>query len=200
MFVVENKLISDDVAEAAFACNLAACHGACCVQGDSGAPLEAEERATLERALPAVYHDLRPEAQTVLDERGVWEPTDHDAYAVPCTDDGACVFVVYDGPVAKCALQNAYYAGRSDFEKPISCHLYPIRIETYGTYTVLNYEQIDLCAPARVMGRNHGIRLEDYLERPLTRKYGAAWYAQFKAACADRREALVERYGPPQTG
>ncbi len=190
MFVVDDKLVSDAVADAAFACNLGACHGACCVQGDSGAPLEPEERAELERILPRVRKYLRPEALAVIDAQGVWEETDPGEYAIPCIDDAACVFVIYEGPVAKCAIQQAYADGRIDFPKPVSCHLYPIRVEHYGGHEVLNYEQIDICAPGRAFGRRRQIWLEDYLREPLIRKYGAAWYEAFRTACIERRAAL----------
>lgn len=190
MFAVDDILIADEVATAPFMCNLGVCHGACCVQGDSGAPLEPEERAMLERILPRVRKYLRPEALAVLEARGPWEESGPGMYAVPCVDDAECVFVTYEGPVAKCAIQKAYHAGRIDFEKPISCHLFPLRREDYGASEVLNYEQIEICRPARKLGRRHGVRLEDFLETPLTRLYGAAWYEQFKDACAQRRAAL----------
>ena len=133
--------------------------------------------------------ELRPEARAAIAERGAWEETE-DGYATTCVDDGACVFVTYDGPVAKCALQHAYRAGRIDFEKPVSCHLYPLRVSRYGAFEVLNYEQIELCAPARVHGDESGVHLADFLQVPLVRKYGDAWYDAFRTACTERRTEL----------
>lgn len=192
MFVVDDILISDAVLGAHFACNLGACHGACCVQGDSGAPLEPEERAVLEAALPRVRSYLRPEALRVIEDEGVWEasPGKHDDYATTCVAGAECVFVTYEGPVAKCALQKAHLAGRIDFVKPISCHLYPLRIEQVGGHTVINYEQIDLCAPARRHGQRHGTLLVDLLQAPLERRFGAAWYEKFRRACDERLRVL----------
>ena len=190
MFAVDDILISDAVLDAPFACNLGACRGACCVQGEGGAPLEPGERAALEAALPAVRGQLRPEALAVIDADGVWEEDGSGGYATTCVDGAECVFVTYDGPVAKCALQKAYQAGRLDFPKPVSCHLYPLRVERVGTVRVINYEQIDVCAPARRHGRRRGIQLIDLLREPLQRAFGAAWYARFREVCEARRRVL----------
>ena len=196
MFEVGKILITDELLDAPFACNLGACHGGCCVQGDAGAPLEGEERKRLEEALPRVAKDLRPEALDVITQRGVWEETAPGQYATTCVDDAECVFVIYEGPVAKCALQKAHQEGRVDFPKPISCHLYPIRIETYGAQEVLNYEQLPLCDPARKRGCRADVQLADFLCEPLTRKYGPSWYATFRQTLQARREALGHSAAP----
>ena len=190
MFVVGDALISDALLDAPFACNLGACLGACCVQGESGAPLEPEERAALEAIVPRVRKYLRPEALAVIDRDGVWEETDSGGYAIPCVADAECVFVTYDGPIAKCAIQKAHLAGRVDFPKPISCHLFPVIVETMGEYQVLNYEQVSLCDPARRHGRRHEIQLVDVLREALTRKFGEAWYAAFREAYEERMAVL----------
>lgn len=190
MFAVDNILVSDDFLEARFACNLGACLGACCVQGDSGAPVEADERQRLEEVLPIVRKDLRPEALEVIEEKGVWEEVAPKKYATTCVGSAECVFVTYDGPVAKCAIQKAFQEGKTDFEKPISCHLYPIRISDHGEMEALNYEQIGICRPGRRNGARNGILLVDFLEEPLTRKYGPDWYARFRKTIDERREIL----------
>jgi hypothetical protein len=190
MFVVDDILISDEVLDAPFACNLGSCLGACCVQGDSGAPLEPSERAELERILPRVRKYLRPEALAVIDAEGVWEETAPGQYATTCIDDAECVFVTFEGSVAKCGIQRAFRDGRIDFEKPISCHLYPIRINRYGDREVINYEQISICDPGRKFGVRKNIQLADFLKEPLTRKYGEAWYEKFRVAVERRRTAL----------
>lgn len=186
MFAVDDILISDAVLDAPFTCNLGACHGACCVVGAGGAPLEPEERQILEAALPVVQRELRPEALATIAEKGVWVEESAGEYATTCVGNDECVFVIYDGPVAKCALQKAYYQGRLDFEKPVSCHLFPIRIEQVGETTVLNYEQIDLCRPGVNHGQRLGVQLADFLEHPLTRRFGEDWYHRFRKACHDR--------------
>ena len=200
MFAVDHVLVSDAVLDAPFACHLGACHGACCVHGDSGAPLEPEERAVLERVLPVVEGDLRPEAREAIRRAGVWEEVSPGDYATTCVDDRECVFVVYDGPVAKCAIQQAYHAGRVDFEKPISCHLFPLRVERHGegdeAVEVLNYERSALCRPAVRHGRRTGVQLAAFLEKPLTRRYGPRWYQKFREAVAARRLALADAPAP----
>jgi Fe-S-cluster containining protein len=190
MFVVGDALISDTLLDAPFACNLGACLGACCVHGESGAPLEPEERAVLEAVVPRVRKYLRREALAVIAERGVWEEAEPGAYATTCVDDAECVFVTYDGPVAKCAIHTAHLAGRVDYPKPISCHLFPLRVEPMGDFQVINYEQVSLCDSARRHGRRHRILLVDTLGEALTRTFGVVWYAAFQEAYEERLQAL----------
>lgn len=190
MFAVDHILVSDELLDAPFACNLGACLGGCCVQGDAGAPLEPEERAELERVFPKVKKYLRPEALRVIEEEGLWEETQPGRYATTCVGKAECVFVTYEGPIAKCAIQKAYFEGRVDFPKPVSCHLYPIRIQHFGDFDTLNYEQIPLCNPARKQGCRSGMQVVDYLREPLVRKYGKAWYEKFRETVGARREAL----------
>ncbi len=190
MFVVGDALISDDVLDAPFACNLGACHGACCVQGDSGAPLEPDERAVLEALVPRVRKYMRPEALKVVKREGIWEEVDPGEYATMCVGSAECVFVTYEGPVAKCAIQKAYQAGRIDFPKPLSCHLFPLRIEQIGEYEVINYKQITMCDSARTFGRRRGVELIDALQEALVRKFGASWFDAFREACKERLQVL----------
>lgn len=195
VLLVDNILISDDLVDARFSCNLGACHGACCVQGTSGAPLEAHEVHEIDRALEAVRNDLRPEAIAVIDAKGPWEVLPGGGAATTCVGRAECVFVVYEGPVAKCAIQQAYLENRHDWVKPVSCHLYPIRVQELGDMELLNYERMDMCVSGVAKGRRDGMYLTDYLEFPLTRKYGADWVARFREACAERREATAEGPG-----
>lgn len=194
MFTVDHVLISDAVLDAPFACNLGRCLGACCVHGDRGAPLEPEEREALEQALPVVKDRLMPEALKVIEREGVWTSEEKGHYGTTTVGGRECVFVRYEGKVAKCSLQEAFNEGRITFEKPISCHLYPVRVEQHGSgedlIEVLNYEQIDLCKPAITHGNQTSTQLVDFLQAPLTRKYGPAWYRRFKSAVKERRGVL----------
>ena len=189
MFAVDEILVSDHVVDAPFACNPGACLGACCVQGDAGAPLEESELEDIQRILPRVRKYLRPEALEVIESQGPWERRKQGGYATSCVDGAECVFVTYEGNVARCAIQRAYQEGRIDFPKPISCHLYPIRIERYGDFEALNYEEIPLCDSGRSYGRRVGVQLVDMLREPLTRKYGAVWFEALKRTCDERRAA-----------
>lgn len=187
MFAVDHILVSESVLQASFACQLQVCQGACCVQGESGAPLEPGERFVLEALVPALRPALRPEAQRLIDERGPWEKVGADRYAVRCTADGACVFAVYDpAGIVRCAIQQAYVQGHIDFPKPISCHLYPLRVERRHGLEILHYEKIPLCDAARAHGTRCGIALIDFLEAPLVRRYGRAWYDRLRTLWMER--------------
>ena len=191
MFAVDHVLVSDALLDAPFCCALSACKGSCCVEGDRGAPLLPEERAELERALPIVGPRLRKEAHDVIGKEGVWEGDAREGYATTTVEGRECVFVVYRKGVAVCALQEAHLQGKLAFEKPVSCHLYPVRVEAYGEgesrVEVLNYESIEMCRPALPHGRRLGVQLAEFLERPLERRYGAEWVARFRETLAQRR-------------
>ena len=212
MFAVDHVLVSDALLDAPFCCALSACAGACCVEGDRGAPLAPEERAELERALPIVGPSLPPEAHEVIGREGVWEGNAREGYATTTIGGGACVFVAHrenptgGRPIAVCAIQEAHAQGKLEWEKPLSCHLYPIRVEAYGEgesrVEVLNYERIGLCEPAVPHGRGLGLQLADFLAKPLARRYGAAWVEAFMAALQARREELGigPQAGPQASG
>jgi hypothetical protein len=202
MFAVDHVLVSDDLLDAPFACDLAACRGGCCVQGEAGAPLEPDERAAIEAVYPVVEAMLTPEARRVVAHEGVWEETAPGHYNTACVPagrhgSGACVFATFERGIALCSIEKAQRAGRTDVQKPLSCALYPLRIQTYGdpgtpeTLDVVNYERIALCDPARACGARTGTALADFLEGPLTRRYGSAWFTRFRAAVRERRDALL---------
>ena len=161
------------------------------------APLEPHEREELEVVLPQVRQSLRTEALAVIEKEGVWEKTEDGRYATTCVDGAECVFVIYEGPVAKCAIQQAYRKGTVAFPKPISCHLYPVRIESVGDFDTINYEQIDLCRPAIALGKKENTQLVEFLKAPLVRKYGEVGYEQFRAAYEERRKALGHQPDQP---
>ena len=191
MFAVDHVLVSDALLDAPFACHLGSCLGACCVHGDRGAPLEPEERAELDAVLPVVRERLRPEALAQIDAHGTWEGDEAEGYGTQTVKGRECVFVTFERGVAICAIQKAFREGKVAWEKPLSCHLYPLRVETYGegpdAIEVLNYEQIELCRPAVRHGGRTGVQLGDFVAAPLARRYGDAWAEKFRAALAQRR-------------
>jgi len=191
MFAVDDVLVTDELLDAHFSCALGACLGGCCVQGDSGAPITTEERSELESILPSVRPYLRQEALDVIEKYGVWEEVEENKFATTCVDNAECVFVTYEGPVAKCAIEKAFFEGRISFRKPISCHLFPIIVEQFGDVEALNYEQIPLCIPAVNHGCKKNIQLIDFLREPLERKFGKAWYLKFKQAYEEHRQKSV---------
>ena len=189
MFAVDHVLVSERITDATFSCALNACKGACCVVGEAGAPLLAEECEILEDIHVVVAPRLDDEARDILEQQGPWERDEESGYAVPCRPDGACVFSVRQSGITLCALQQAYHAGEIDFPKPVSCHLYPIRVKRVGPYEMLQYEQIDLCAPGREQGARDMRFLAQYLQEPLERRFGRAWYERFVSMIEARRSA-----------
>ena len=165
MIIVQNTIVSDDIADCRFLCDLACCKGACCVEGDSGAPLLESELAELERVLPDVLPLLTPEGRASVEAQGVAVRDKDGDLGTPLVDGGACAYITYgnDG-TAYCALQQLY--------KPVSCHLYPIRVEDYGEFTAVNYHQWDICRCAK----GHGNPLYITLKEPLIRRFGSEWY------------------------
>ncbi len=176
MIVVGDTLLSEDLFEAHFACDLAACAGACCVQGDVGAPLRPEERERLEALLPVVSTYLSPEGLAVIHRDGVCAPYDGRAVA-PVRAGGACVYAVFDtAGVASCGLERAYRAGVTDWPKPISCHLYPVRELALPDATALNVETWQICDPARRCGAATRTTVLEFCRDALVRRFGEAWY------------------------
>lgn len=167
MIVVKNSIVSDDIADCRFHCDCQQCHGGCCVEGDSGAPLLENEVAELERVLPSVLPLLTPEGRTAVETQGVAVRDADGDLGTPLIDDGACAYTIYaDDGTALCALQHLY--------KPVSCHLYPIRVEDYGEFTAVNYHRWDICRHAAGQGEP----LYIYLKEPLIRRFGKEWYEE----------------------
>lgn len=179
MIQVENVILSEDLFEAYFVCDLAACKGACCVEGDAGAPLEASEIDEIEANLANIKSFLPPKGVKTIEEMGIYEK-DTDGDLVTTLNDGKeCAFTVFreDG-IALCGIEAAYRAGKSSIKKPISCHLYPIRVAKLHDYDALNYHKWPICAPACSCGSKLKVKVYQFAKEPLIKKYGAAWYEQ----------------------
>lgn len=177
MIQIANTLLSDDIFEAQFICDLCKCKGQCCVDGESGAPLTREEHDQIEVILPVIWDDLSPKAQQLISEQGI-SYNDTDGELVTSIVNGEeCVFTYYDeNGICKCAIDTAYREGRIAVQKPISCHLYPIRLTDYANYTAVNYHQWSICRPAVKLGRKEGVPLYRFLREPLIRRFGEEWY------------------------
>lgn len=175
---IDNILVSSDIITEQFCCDLDACKGICCVEGDAGAPVTLEEIGGIEDALDTVWGDMSAQAQAVVDKQGV-AYTDRDGDLVTSIVGGKdCVFTCYEGDCCLCALERAYRAGKTSFIKPISCALYPIREKRFANDTVaLNYNRWDVCKDAVKKGRELGLPVYKFLEGPLTRRFGKEWYA-----------------------
>lgn len=183
MIEIEDKIVSLDVFDTLFACDYAVCQGACCIEGDSGAPLEAGEADELRRYLEVVRPLLSPRALEVIEAQGVSYIDEEGDEVTSIVDGKDCVFTTYDGSGGcQCAFERVYYEGKTDFIKPISCQLYPIRLSRYRDFTAVNYHKWSLCKCALKRGRREGIPLYRFLEAPLKRAFGEAWYGQLEAA------------------
>lgn len=191
MLQIGNALVSLDLIEKFFCCDLDKCLGECCIEGDAGAPITRREYDKLKEILPTVWDDLLPSAKKVIEESGVGY-VDEDGDLVTSIVDGKnCVFTCYgNNGMCYCAIEKAYREGKIDFYKPISCHLYPARLTEYPEFTAINYHRWKICKAAEVMGRTKGLRLYQFLKSPLIRRFGQEWYDELCEAC----EAYIDQY------
>ncbi len=179
MIQIEDTIVSMDVVEEMFLCDLSVCKGICCVEGESGAPLEEEELPLLREVLPHVWDDLSPEAQKVIEKQGVAYLDEDNEFVTSIVDGKDCVFTCYDEDgICKCAIEKAYREGKVSFYKPISCHLYPIRVAKYREFRAVNYHRWSVCQAAVKLGKLNGLRAYQFLKEPLIRKFGEEWYKQ----------------------
>ncbi|MEA5127033.1 MAG: DUF3109 family protein [Proteiniphilum sp.] len=177
MIQIQDTLLSDEIFEEQFICDLCKCKGECCVEGESGAPITKEEFQDIESILPKIWNDLSPKAQDVINKQGI-AYTDYDGELVTSLVNGnECVLTYFDADgICKCAIDNAYREGRISVRKPVSCHLYPIRLTEYNDFTAVNYHRWSICKPAVKLGRKEGVPLYRFLREPLIRKFGEEWY------------------------
>jgi hypothetical protein len=172
MFEIENKVVSLDIIKEQFCCDTRICKGNCCVQGESGAPLDDDEVLLLDRILPELKKYLRPEGITAIEEQGT-SVIDLDGDKVtPLIGHMECAYAVFEDDIARCGIEKAYEAGAIEFRKPISCHLYPIRINKYHNFEAVNYHHWHLCECARKYGNELNIPIYKFVEEALNRKYG----------------------------
>ncbi len=180
MILVGNAVLSDDIKENFFVCDLEACKGACCVEGDSGAPLEEDEIRILDEIYPIVKNYITEEGRKAIESQGTWViDTDGDKGTPTIGKNRECAYALYDERgILKCGIEQAYLDGKISWQKPISCHLYPIRLTKYEQFDALNYERWHICDPACHLGKNLGVPLYRFLKSALIRKYGEAWYQE----------------------
>jgi hypothetical protein len=167
-----------DVLEKRFCCDLKACLGTCCVQGDSGAPLEEAEREEIRDNYAGFKGYMKPEGIEAVEEQG-WTTTDVEGDLVtPLIRGKECAYAIEENGSCWCAIEKAWVEGKSAFRKPISCHLYPIRVTRYRNYEAVNYDQWQICVAARIRGEQEGVPVYRFLKDALIRKYGEEWYEQ----------------------
>jgi hypothetical protein len=179
MITIGNTNISDDIADQFFVCELSKCKGACCVEGDLGAPLEEEELAVMAEIYEQVKPYLSKAGVEAIEEQGYYIKDWEGDYSTPTIKDKECAYAIYDkAGILKCGIEQAYLDGKIAYQKPISCHLYPIRITKYEHFDAVNYDRWSICKAACHNGKELGVPLYKFLEGPLTRKYGKEWYAK----------------------
>lgn len=186
MLLIQGKLVSDEILETNFVCNLKECKGLCCVEGDEGAPLESYETKILDEVYPKIKHRLRPEGIAAIEEQGTYTQNDKGELATTLVNNKECAFATFDEKgVAGCAIESAYYDKEIDWKKPVSCHLYPIRINPSGVYQAVNYDDWEICDSACSLGRELQIPLYKFLKEGLIRKFGEAFYYELEAVAKD---------------
>lgn len=182
MNTVANVMFQADLATSRFACDTAKCRGACCTMpGGRGAPIGEAELEEMDRAVEAVRKYLPREHLEAIDNHGMYEGMP-GARTTMCLDEKACVFSYEDGGTARCGFERAYLEGETSWRKPLSCHLFPVRVKRSES-DILRYEQISECQPGREEGKRKEIYLYEFLKEPLVRTYGEAWYQEFSDSC-----------------
>lgn len=182
MLQIKDTLISLDVIEKKFCCDLSKCKGACCVDGDSGAPLTDEEVCIIEEEYENFKSYLRPEGVSAVENQGIWVIDVENDKVTPLVNNKECAYVVFDGDIAKCGIEKAYLDGKTKFRKPVSCHLYPVRTKQYRDFIAVNYDEWEICKPALRLGMHKGVYVYDFLEESLIRKFGEEWYTELRIA------------------
>jgi hypothetical protein len=189
---IGNKLVSADLLEKRFVCDLNACKGACCVEGDAGAPLKMSEISMLESILDDVKPYMTDEGLKAVEKSGVFYMDADNDPVTTLMEGGACAFTSFDADgTAKCGIEQAYYDKKIKWKKPLSCELFPIRVKEYRKFTAVNYEEIDICKPACACGDQLNVPVYRFLKTPIIRAFGEAFFNELVEA----EKALVNAKG-----
>jgi hypothetical protein len=193
MIKIGETLISDDVIEEFFVCDIEKCKGACCVEGDLGAPLEESELDELKRNFNGIAPFLTEEGRHEIEKQGLYVFDFEGDYSTPTINGKECAYAIFDEKgILKCGIELAYEKGKSDFNKPISCHLYPVRISKNITNIAVNYDQWHICNPACILGHELKVPVYRFLKDALIRKFGTEWYEQLEAYAQERKSSDLE--------
>jgi len=183
MLEIGKTIVSLDVLEEYFSCDLSKCKGACCIEGDSGAPLTKSEAKKIKEVYPIVKEYLAPRNNKAIEIQDLYFIDKEGDLVTSLVENRECVFSIREKKgVLKCAFEKAFLDGKTDFQKPLSCHLFPVRITEYKRFDAVNYEKLDICKPGRLCGASRKLPLYKFLQEPLTRKYGEEWFRQLEFA------------------
>ena len=181
MFQLGKTIVSEDIIKKDFVCNLNACKGACCIDGDAGAPLEKDEAEILETIYSKVKPFLREEGIKAIEEQGTFITADNGELETPLINGADCAYVNFDDKgTALCAIEEAYNQGEVDWKKPVSCHLYPVRVKEYSSFSAVNYHKWYICDDACTLGKELQVPIYKFVKEALIRKFGADWYAELE--------------------
>jgi len=182
MLEINDKLISLDILDVKFSCNLNHCKGNCCIYGDGGAPLEKEEIEEIKNNYELIQKYMSEQGKKEIEKQGFYTIDDDGDQVTPLINNAACAYVTYENDITLCAIEKAYLNKEINFQKPISCHLYPIRLTEYKKFTAVNYHKWDICKGALKKGKQENIPLYKSLKEPIIRKFGKEFYEQLKYA------------------
>lgn len=178
---IGDKIVTTQIFERKFVCDLTACKGACCIEGDAGAPLTLEEIDILEEDLEAIKPYMRQEGIDAVDKTGVFYMDQDNEAGTTLVNEKECAFVFFDNNgITKCSIEQAHKEGKTDFKKPISCHLYPIRVKQFNDFTALNYDKWDICSPACACGESLNVPVYKFLKEPLIRAFGEEFFKELE--------------------
>ena len=181
MFQLGKTIVSEDIIEKDFVCNLSACKGACCIDGDAGAPLELAETKIMEDIYPKVKPFLRKEGIAAIEEQGVFITTENGEFETPLINGADCAYVIFDKKrTALCAIEEAHNQGEINWKKPVSCHLYPVRVKDYTEFSAVNYHKWEICDDACTLGKELQVPVYKFVKQALIRKFGEDWYMQLE--------------------
>lgn len=178
MIAIANTLVSEDLLEKKFVCDLDACKGACCVKGDFGAPLDLDELPVLDEIYDKVKPFLSEKGINAIEKQGKYLEHEKGEWVTPLIGGKECAYVLFEKGIARCGIEKAYNAGVVNFRKPVSCHLYPVRITHKKGFDAVNYDKWSVCNPACKLGESLKVPVYKFLETSLVRKYGQEWYDQ----------------------
>jgi hypothetical protein len=181
MFQLGKTIVSEAIIEKDFLCNLSACKGACCVDGDAGAPLDAEEVQILKDIYPKLKPFLRKEGIEVIEKEGTHITTAFGDFETPLINGADCAYVIFDDKkTALCGIEEAYNQGEVSWKKPVSCHLYPIRVKDYSEFSAVNYDKWEICDDACALGKELQVPIYKFVKEALIRKFGEDWYMELE--------------------
>lgn len=188
MFQLNKTIVSEEILEKEFVCNLSACKGACCVDGDAGAPLDEAETKILQEIYPKVKPFLRPEGIQAIEEQGTFITGEEGEFETTLIEGRDCAYVIFDKQTALCGIEQAYNQGVINWKKPVSCHLYPIRVKEYSDFAAVNYHKWHICSDACSLGKELEVPIYKFVKEALVRKFGQQWYDELEKVAQDLKK------------